>query len=116
MTKKDIEWATWCALHDPLKFYNSRRWRKVQKEILQADHHECQLCKSKYHRYRRANTVHHINHFKVRPDIALDATYRDPATHTQKRNLISLCHECHEEVHGFRMQNQTAPITEERWD
>lgn len=118
MTSKDIEWATWCAQNDTAQFYNSKRWRKVRKAVLQSDHHECQLCKTKYHRYRKADTVHHINHLKVRPDLALDATYRNPATHQEERNLISLCHDCHEEVHGYRMSPDQQPhiLTEERWD
>ena len=117
MTTDEIRWATWCAVNDPAQFYNSRRWRNVSARVLRVDHYECQNCRSKYHRYRKATLVHHINHFKVRPDIALDATYRDPATHTERRNLISLCHDCHEEAHGYRMSaEKVEPITAERWD
>ncbi len=117
MTEKDKRWAEWCACNDTARFYNSRRWRNVRNKILQQDHHECQNCKSKYHRYRKADTVHHVNHFKDRPDLALEPTYRDPALHIERRNLISLCHECHEEVHGYRIKEKPgAIITEERWD
>lgn len=117
MTQDEIDWATWCAHNDTAAFYNSPKWKRKRKEILAADHNECQCCKVKYHRYRPADTVHHINHFRDRPDLALEATYRDPATHTDKRNLISLCHECHEEAHGYRMGvSKTQPISEERWD
>lgn len=35
---------------------------------------------------------------------------------TKKRNLISLCHDCHEEVHGYRKKEEKKPLTEERWD
>ena len=90
MTTKDIEWATWCALHDVGKFYRSKRWRAVRRQVLQADHYECQTCRFKYNRYRKADTVHHINPFKLRPDLALEPTYHDPATHKQRRNLAGL--------------------------
>lgn len=117
MTTEEKNWATWCALHDVPAFYSSPQWRKLRRQILKADHYECQLCKTKYHRYRRANTVHHVNHFKIRPDLALEPMYHDPATHSDKRNLLSLCHECHEEVHGYRMASEKVePITAERWD
>ena len=117
MTTKDIEWATWCALHDVGKFYRSKRWRAVRRQVLQADHYECQNCRFKYNRYRKADTVHHINPFKLRPDLALEPTYHDPATHKQRRNLISLCHDCHEEAHGYRMApEKIQPVTAERWD
>ncbi len=117
MTDKEKQWAEWCARNDTAQFYNSRKWRKIRREILKADHFECQTCKYKYHRYRRADTVHHVNHLKVRPDLALEPMYRDPARHEDRRNLISLCHDCHEEAHGWRMgKDKTEPITEERWD
>jgi 5-methylcytosine-specific restriction endonuclease McrA len=118
MTQKEKDWVVQCIRTDVSQFYESRRWKKLRGQILKQDHFECQVCKQKYHRYRRANTVHHVNLLKVRPDLALEAMYRDPATHTDKRNLISLCHDCHEEVHGYRMPKEktTEALTEERWD
>ena len=100
MTTKDIEWATWCALHDVGKFYRSKRWRAVRRQVLQADHYECQTCRFKYNRYRKADTVHHINPFKLRPDLALEPTYHDPATHKQRRNLAGLIY-----LRRFRRKN-----------
>lgn len=117
MTKKEKLFCIDCAEHDVMRFYNSTVWEKKRAEILRADKFECQLCKDKYHRYSKATTVHHVNHFKARPDIALDAWYTEPGAHEKKRNLISLCHACHEEVHGFRKRDtQAEPLTEERWD
>jgi 5-methylcytosine-specific restriction endonuclease McrA len=118
MTKQEIEFATWCANNNPLKFYESNMWHSTRRAVLKMDKYACQLCKEKYHRSRKATTVHHVNHFKDRPDLALEPWYVDRATGERKRNLISLCHECHDEVHDWRRVNRqdADPLTIERWD
>jgi 5-methylcytosine-specific restriction endonuclease McrA len=116
VTNAEKAYAEHCAQHDVHDFYNWTKWLAVRAEVLKADHFECQRCRTKYHRYRKATTVHHVNHFKDRPDLALEMYYRDPATHEDKRNLISLCHDCHEEVHGWRKNEGPEPLTVERWD
>ena len=116
MTQAEKTYCRYCAEHEPHDFYNWSRWLQVRAKVLEDDHFECVRCREKYHRYRKATTVHHVNHFKVRPDLALEPYYRDPATHEDKRNLISLCHDCHEEVHGWRIKNFEEPLTTERWD
>lgn len=117
MTKKEQDYAAWCVENDPVKFYKWGRWKAVRRQVLEMDRHECQSCKEKYHRYRRATTVHHVNHLRDRPELGLEVWYLDPAQHRKRRNLISLCHECHEEAHGFRKQPaQAEPLTPERWD
>lgn len=117
MTEKEKAFCEWCAAHNPHKFYKSTAWEHCRDEVLRLDRYECQMCKTKYKRYRRADTVHHVNHFRDRPDIALCVYTTDPATHKEVRNLVSLCHACHEEVHGYRKQSaQQPPLTEERWD
>ncbi|MFR2998990.1 MAG: HNH endonuclease [Enterocloster sp.] len=95
-------------LHD---FYNSTDWKKLRKQVLKMDKYECQICKSKG-RYRKATTVHHVNYVKKHPELALDMYYTWQGT--QKRNLLSLCHDCHEEVHGYRKKEKKL-LTEERW-
>jgi len=118
MTKKDKEYVEYCIATDPHIFYSWCKWLKARSKVLELDKYECQICRNKYHRYRKANTVHHVNHLKDRPELALSIYYADPATHTRKRQLISLCHDCHEEVHGWRSKDGHAivPLTEERWD
>ena len=116
MTDSDKAYAARCAREDPHAFYIWSKWLRVRREVLQTDKYECQRCKALHHKYTRATTVHHVNHFKERPDLALEVWYRNPATHEQARNLISLCHDCHEEVHGYRKRKYTEPLTEERWD
>lgn len=116
MLKKDIAFVQECIRRDIHSFYTWSKWISVRTQVLEMDKGECQMCKNKYKRYRQATTVHHINHVKHRPDLALEIWIHDPATHEDKRNLISLCHDCHEEAHNYRRPEQKEPLTEERWD
>lgn len=116
MTQKERDYARWCVDHNPHAFYKWRRWLYVRSKVLALDRYECQRCRSIYHRYRKADTVHHVNHLKDRPDISLEIWVDDPMTHTQKRNLVSLCHDCHEEVHNYRKKGSGETLTPERWD
>lgn len=117
MTDRERRFAAWCAAHDPERFYKWGRWLDVREDVLKADHWECVNCKAKYHRYRPGTIAHHVNHLKDRPDLALEKFFVDPATHEKRRNLVSLCHDCHEEAHGFRkLQRIETAMTEERWD
>lgn len=99
------------------EFYCSTAWRRKRAEILRRDKYECQICKSRG-KYRRAELVHHVNHLKDRPDLALADTY--PGEDGQeRRQLISVCKECHETVcHPERMKKESKKkfSTEERWD
>lgn len=45
-------------------------------------------------KYSKAILVHHINHLKENPELALEIYDKEG-----KRNLISLCQSCHEEEH-----------------
>ncbi len=115
MTSAEKSYAAWCAENDPHSFYIWRRWVNVRESVLSMDKHECQRCRNMYHRYREADTVHHVNHFKDRPDLALDVWYTDPVTHKQRRNLVSLCRDCHAEVHERTVVHRSQ-LTQERWD
>ena len=94
------------------KFYNSRPWRKLRLKALERDHNECQLCKKnpEVNKIVLANTVHHIKEVKDRPDLAMDLD-----------NLVSLCRNCHEEIHerlskaNEARQKTSKFINEERW-
>ncbi|MDO4285242.1 MAG: HNH endonuclease [Eubacteriales bacterium] len=114
MTEQDIAYVRKCiADHNIHGFYDWGPWKKLRREVLEADRYECQQCKRRGI-YRRATTVHHINYVKKHPELALEKYYEWQGK--KKRNLISLCHECHEEVHGYRKKKRISPITEERWD
>lgn len=113
MTDHEIKYVKRCIKEDMHRFYTWEQWKRIRKEVLKMDKYECQLCKSRG-KYTKANTVHHVNHLKSRPDMALEIWYSIGGT--KKRNLISLCHDCHEAVHGYRKQEIKKPLTEERWD
>lgn len=118
MTQQFLAWLlALIAAGDVHPFYVTGEWRSLSADVLRDDRHECQICKAKG-RYHRADLVHHVNHVKLRPDLALDIYYTD-ADGERKRNLISVCRGCHETVcHPERMRKPSAPhfTTEERWD
>lgn len=104
-------------LHD---FYLWPEWRRLSEEVRRIDRGECQLCRAKG-RYKRADLVHHINHVKDRPDLALSKYASSRSGGKTERNLISVCRECHEtECHPGRMawkkQESKKFRTKERWD
>ena len=94
-------------------FYESRIWRRLRKEVLMADKYECLHCKAKG-KYTKANTVHHCNYLKLHPELALEKFYKDDDG-VVKRNLVSLCHDHHEEIHQWVRKEMPEPLTVERW-
>ena len=113
MTQKEIEFVKKCAKEDIHRFYTWSRWKEVRKAVLDMDKKECQVCKARG-KYTKATTVHHVNYVKKHPEKALDIFYTYHGE--KKRNLKSLCHDCHEEIHGYRRTKRKQPLTEERWD
>lgn len=73
---------------NPRDFYRSYEWEKVRAKVLERDRYECQICKSRG-RYREGNLVHHIKYLRDRPDLALNPD-----------NLVTVCRECHAEIHN----------------
>lgn len=94
------------------EFYNSRYWRRLRKEVLIEHKYECQECKKKGF-YTKANHVHHVQYVRKHPRYALSKIYTFKGK--EYRNLISLCHNCHEEAHGYRAKEKKEPLTIERW-
>jgi 5-methylcytosine-specific restriction endonuclease McrA len=84
----------WKALNtgDYAYFYNSRTWRRKRKEILSRDNKECQRCKAEGG-FSKATCVHHIQHLRDRPDLALI-----------DNNLIALCDSCHNKMHPEKLE------------
>ena len=98
-------------------FYRTYEWKTLSPAVRKMDRNECQKCKARG-KYRRAELVHHVNHVKDRPDLALDIWYTAPDG-TRQRNLISICKRCHEEEHPEQLQQlpkSEAFSTPERWD
>lgn len=112
MTGKDIAFVRECLKTNPHRFYVWGKWKRKRKEILELDHNECQVCKSRG-KYTRANTVHHVKFLDRFPELALENYYEFNGR--QYRNLISVCHDCHEEIHGHRKKEIKKPLTEEKW-
>ena len=93
-------------------FYSSPVWRKLRKEVLVEYKHECQDCKAKGF-YTKANTVHHQQYVRKHPRYALSKTYLFKGI--EYKQLIPLCHDCHEIRHGYRVKDKKELLTIERW-
>lgn len=94
-----------------IEFYGSRIWKNLKAEVLKEQHYECQEC-LKRGILTKADTVHHINYLKNRPDLALSKTYVDEHGNI-KRNLEAICFDCHNKIHN-RFKKKTL-LTEEWW-
>ncbi len=120
MTAALLDWLRGLILAgDVHPFYLRGEWRAVSAMVLKMDRWECQICKQRG-RYSRADLVHHVNHVKRRPDLALDIYFLD-ADRSRQRNLISVCRSCHENVcHPERLRRMEPKKlsfeTTERWD
>ena len=94
------------------EFYSWPEWRRLRPDVLTLDNCECQECKRRG-RYAQAVIVHHVQHLRDRPDLALSIYDGD------RRQLESVCKRCHEALHP-ESQRQNAPgappLTAERWD
>ncbi len=93
-------------------FYHTRQWKRVRDKVLKLDHYECVICREQRHRHTRAELVHHVWHLSDYPEYATEIYVGD------RRNLISVCRNCHETVcHPERMRMEPAkkPLTTERW-
>lgn len=96
------------------QFYRRAAWRRVRDEVLRLDRYECQRCKARG-RYSRAVVVHHVKHLEDRPELAL-SVYDE-----NRRQLISVCKRCHEELHPDRIEkwkyiSTKAKVTDEKWE
>ena len=100
-----------------IAFYDSRAWRRVRREVMACDNNECQYCKAR-HKHTRGQVVHHIYHLDEYPQLGLQMWVDDPATGERKRNLITVCRDCHETVcHPERVRKfvPRPQVTPERW-
>ena len=101
--------------------YNSKEWKSKRLDILQRDNYECCHCRERLRKateegirlygddakIRRAEEVHHIKEMKLFPELWLE-----------DENLISLCTQCHNIVHGRhpkRFVRKKKMVSEERW-
>lgn len=113
-TKELVKWLNKLIQNNTLhEFYTSSEWLKLRAEVLKENKYECAICKQNG-KYKRANTVHHVNYVKLHPELALSKTYKDDNKKI-KINLLPLCHNCHEIVHDFRRKEKKELLTEEKW-
>ena len=94
-------------------FYHWAAWERLRDAVLRLDNYECQLCKVRG-KHRRAVVVHHVQHVKDRPDLAL-SVYGDDG----ERQLVSVCKECHTKIHELdfvQTPKEKRFDNEERWD
>ena len=100
--------------HRTAEFYNDRKWRSLQQEVLHAQHYECQYCKTAG-KYTRARYVHHVNHLKDHPELAYSREYID-GQGKRRKNLVACCFDCHEAQHPERFSHESKRFrNEERW-
>lgn len=67
------------------RFYNSRLWREVRRQVLHRDSYTCHDCGG------RATEVHHI--VELTPE-----NINDYSVSLNPDNLKSLCYECHVKI------------------
>ena len=67
--------------------YKTVRWRKLRERRLKLDGYMCKECR-RYGKTKPADTVHHIYQAKDYPELFWNI-----------KNLISLCSNCHNEMH-----------------
>lgn len=87
------------------KFYKARIWMDLKEQVLREHHYECQECK-RLGVITKADTVHHIQHVREHPELALT-----------KSNLEPVCKACHNKLHPEKnKRDKTKRFTNnERW-
>lgn len=108
-----VSWMQSLIAEDKLyKFYKSKQWLKLKEEILTESHNECEWCKENG-KINKATTVHHVQYVKTHPELALSRTY----TYKDKeyKNLVPLCHDCHDKAHERMKYKKQEQFNEERW-
>jgi 5-methylcytosine-specific restriction endonuclease McrA len=118
-TQSLVGWITQLIAEDKLvKFYQSKEWTTLRTKILQEHHYECLHCRQ-HGIITKAQTVHHVNHVKDRPDLALTQHIMDDDGN-RIDNLIPLCNQCHNKEHPEKLLKYRTrtkkDITDERWD
>lgn len=114
MDKKEL--ATWIKnliSEDKLyRFYKSKLWKQKKEKVLSDFHNECMWCRDKG-KIVRAEEVHHVQYVRTHPELALDEYYMYKGQ--WYRNLIPLCHDCHDKVHERMKYKKHVQFNEERW-
>lgn len=115
-----VKWIHQLIEEDKLyKFYKSKQWLELRARVLHEHHYECYNCRARG-KITKAQTVHHVQHVKDRPDLAL-TEYATDDNGNRIANLIPLCNACHNKEHPEKsykayFTNKKKDEPEERWD
>lgn len=118
MTQNELSgWIKELIAKDELhRFYQCRAWRRLAAAIMKENNYECQYCKQKGI-HTAARSVHHVRYVRDYPRLALSKTYESEGK--TYNNLIPLCEDCHNKVHGKGTVTDTGKkkrfMNEERW-
>ncbi|MBR6983013.1 MAG: HNH endonuclease [Ruminococcus sp.] len=86
------------------EFYKDWYWRMLALRIIKEEHGECRMCKDA-HKLKKATLVHHIQYLRDHPELAYE-----------RSNLMPLCHDCHERIHGRGIYGRPSGFTNvEKW-
>lgn len=97
------------------KFYKTKEWKELKKQILKKNHNECEECK-KNGVITKADTVHHVMKVREHPQLALSEVYQ-AEDGSYRNNLIPVCKPCHNKLHPEKRKQMKSErfINEERW-
>lgn len=114
MTKTElVKWIKELIRENKLyKFYKSKEWIRLRTEVLRENHNECIKCKEKGI-ISIATEVHHVQWVKKHPELALSKTYFYRGK--ECKNLLPLCHACHDLEHERFGNEKKQQFNEERW-
>lgn len=76
--------------------YHRKSYEKIRQEVLERDHHKCQLCGSS-----KNVEVHHKD--------GKGAEYDTDDMNNDKGNLITLCHRCHLTLEAMKRERAMKP-------
>lgn len=102
------------------KIYSTKIWQDIRERVFTLDHGECTRCNhavfdsGEPKKITKATLVHHIFEAEKYPEYKYDI-YVKIGDKTY-RNLVSLCFDCHETIHGRNPKAKDGFINEERCD
>ena len=107
------QWIKELMQQDKLwKFYKSKEFIKVKKEVMKEQKNECQEC-LKQGKITLADTVHHVQFVRKYPSLALSKYYFYKGK--QYKNLVAVCKSCHNKLHPEKSFAKKPKLNEEKW-
>lgn len=95
------------------KFYESRQWKQLSRQVIAEYHGECFLCRQQK-KLTKAVLVHHVRPLREYPELAYSRTYQDKGG--EYIQLMPLCFDCHERIHRRGAYAKPAGYqNEEKW-